>query len=688
MEISPKQQNKYSIGKFLKRKKGLRKVDPTASIKEPSESFQKYMNHMFEHGASVNKVAVADFKLKNGLSYSGLIATEKIITDEIIIRVPQPLLLNTKHAYFSDIRYIFCENPKYFSPSYTSSWEDHMLLVYLVRESGRGEQSEWYHLISNLPREIDYLIFWTQEELDSLEDVSAVRLAKQYRDEYDKDEAFVLELSQRYPDALKPEVFTKENIRWIYTHLVTRCFGKYLEYITMIPIAEMFNHDCTDVYYDLEYYANNPNIPKDYSMEEPKEVPEEEFDDNKTSEGSNNSEDEEFDSDYEYNKDGITLEVEEKGLTERLQGLSILDEIRMRSDDVENLLINDLDWGDGFSIFFVNEAHKTAASILERYRTREIDIAAARNLFSSLEIAAIIFKNEARKFYKRIYKVSEDAVTPKQRQKFIDEIEEKDRKEKELGLEGKSVDELFGLDPEWKDDTFDNFVMKASWKDQFEKGSQVFFCYGRLSNRCTLLRYGISLEYNKYEHVHLKVPYLKYLKDTEWLVHKIKYFKMSRYMRFKLKRTKVNVSFLNYCKAIYFRLDCLNQESLIKPLDIDLEIKAVKKACKILQRFLNRFEKSPEENKKLLEDPNVDYHGYFSAVYRLERQRLVIFHQRALQVVETILNRIKHGFNLESALLRVQELESEDECKRNRIFLADYIAMLKDYREDNVTKIS
>ena len=46
---------------------------------------------------------------------------------------------------------------------------------------------------------------------------------------------------------------------------------------------------------------------------------------------------------------------------------------------------------------------------------------------------------------------------------------------------------------EWPKDKFDKFYMLCSTKDQFEKGSQVFFCYGRLPNKLLLMRYGFAL---------------------------------------------------------------------------------------------------------------------------------------------------------------------------------------------------
>lgn len=61
------------------------------------------------------------------------------------------------------------------------------------------------------------------------------------------------------------------------------------------------------------------------------------------------------------------------------------------------------------------------------------------------------------------------------------------------------------FEPNWPEDKFDQFYMLCSTKDQFEKGSQVFFCYGRLPNKLLLMRYGIALEHNKYDHMFIKI---------------------------------------------------------------------------------------------------------------------------------------------------------------------------------------
>ena len=57
----------------------------------------------------------------------------------------------------------------------------------------------------------------------------------------------------------------------------------------------------------------------------------------------------------------------------------------------------------------------------------------------------------------------------------------------------------------WQKDKFDEFLMVCGTKDQFEAGSQVYFCYGRLPNRLLLMRYGIALEHNKYNHLFIRI---------------------------------------------------------------------------------------------------------------------------------------------------------------------------------------
>lgn len=65
---------------------------------------------------------------------------------------------------------IFVENPAFFAKRFTSDWEDRILLTFLLYEYQKGKDSRWFNMIRNLPRDIDYAVFWDKEEVEFLED--------------------------------------------------------------------------------------------------------------------------------------------------------------------------------------------------------------------------------------------------------------------------------------------------------------------------------------------------------------------------------------------------------------------------------------------------------------------------------------------------------------------------------------
>lgn len=88
-------------------------------------------------------------------------------------------------------------------------------------------------------------------------------------------------------------------------------------------------------------------------------------------------------------------------------------------------------------------------------------------------------------------------------------------------------------------------------RDYFEKGSQVYFCYSQLSNRMMILKYGMALEYNKFNSSFLRVEYLRYLQKKEaiWIAHR---FKLDKFKRFKLKFIKPPYELIMFCKLVYW----------------------------------------------------------------------------------------------------------------------------------------
>jgi len=79
---------------------------------------------------------------------------------------------------------------------------------------------------------------------------------------------------------------------------VTRCFGKYLEYVTFVPFVELMNHECSDVYYDFKYGPANLRQNKQEDFPPAREISPAEEENQSSSDGSYNSENEDEAADF------------------------------------------------------------------------------------------------------------------------------------------------------------------------------------------------------------------------------------------------------------------------------------------------------------------------------------------------------------------------------------------------------
>jgi hypothetical protein len=101
----------WSVGKWLRKQKKLREKDERAQlVQKPEESLAKYLEHLKSRGIEAPALAIAVFYTRNGLPYTGVVATRKILSNEILIRVPRRELLTTKLAFFSECEQVFREN--------------------------------------------------------------------------------------------------------------------------------------------------------------------------------------------------------------------------------------------------------------------------------------------------------------------------------------------------------------------------------------------------------------------------------------------------------------------------------------------------------------------------------------------------------------------------------------------------
>lgn len=53
---------------------------------------------------------------------------------------------------------------KFFTANKGGLIEDYIMLIFLLRQYQLGRESPWFYLINNLPRDIDIIDFWKDEE--------------------------------------------------------------------------------------------------------------------------------------------------------------------------------------------------------------------------------------------------------------------------------------------------------------------------------------------------------------------------------------------------------------------------------------------------------------------------------------------------------------------------------------------
>jgi hypothetical protein len=146
-------------------------------------------------------------------------------------------------------------------------------------------------------------------------------------------------------------------------------------------------------------------------------------------------------------------------------------------------------------------------------------------------------------------------------------------------------------------ETYD-FIIKT-YSDGFVKGSQVFLCYGRISNRDLLKRYGFCLTFNKYNYLYIKMrleqtdPEFKYRK---FIIRK--FFSVdpkkesvdisSRHFRIYLQ--KLNTKVLKFIKILSFNIKDDDISCIVETRSLSLEFISFQKLKQVYESFLTTFE--------------------------------------------------------------------------------------------------
>ena len=646
----PKPSKKYNMFNYLYNLKSLTKPDPTYTPHPELASKSLSLQYFLSQGLIINKVTFARFFLKNGLPYDGLVALEPLAPSEIIIKVPKNLILDTKNAYKSEIFNIFQENKEFF-------WDDNdideglVLTVYILYEYQKGEKSELYHLIKNLPRDLDIMQFWGLEDIDNFSSVPlknyAIRQNLMIKKEYN-DLSLLLD---RYPQYISKETYTYDNFCWIYCNLSNRSFDKSeCSFVRLIPFADNINHEVTETFFRDSMSDCKNIIYKGSSNEGDSE------DSSSTSETSSLERESLYDEEF-YDNDDIV----------------VVNEINTEKDYVEEIhqwLDENMDYRDLFAFIYackVIEYIDSLKGLLNEKELKEklieihkmnIDYKKLVEGFYTDDLCYVSYKR-ACNFMASAYKNKND-------------IKNEQMKKKPNIIIHKDAFNLRTLRRKFKKDKFDYVEFVVSPTENYEKNAQIYFPYYNNSNKKLIKNYGFCLEYNIYDNAYVQLEYQLYLpfKIINSPVFTKKARKIQKYQKFKLKYDRFNEELICFFKLLAFDFKTNKSvNSIFKPNDLILELKAVNNVIGFLQQSsISKY--TMQENEEKLYDKSLNYHQYFACVYRLEQQRIIALQRKLMEIYRNILEKLQKGVEVIESM-KMMENENEEEYNRN-IYLMYY----------------
>ena len=143
------------------------------------------------------------------------------------------------------------------------------------------------------------------------------------------------------------------------------------------------------------------------------------------------------------------------------------------------------------------------------------------------------------------------------------------------------------------------FQMKTC-QDTFPKGSQVYLCYGRMTNREMLKRYGFCILNNKYNNMFIKLRLEVTDPDFKYRLFILqKFFSLdpdtkrggvnvsSRH--FKVHYHHFNMKVLKFIKILSFNVKEDDISCIVETRSLSLEYISLQKLQKVYQDFLDQF---------------------------------------------------------------------------------------------------
>ncbi len=131
--------------------------------------------------------------------------------------------------------------------------------------------------------------------------------------------------------------------------------------------------------------------------------------------------------------------------------------------------------------------------------------------------------------------------------------------------------------------------MQARHHAYFNKESQIYFSYGKLSNRTLLIRYGFSLENNPYEHVWVKIRLGKQIEPYPDLFESIQAKGLSVNYKFKLKSYTLAIEPIIYFRMCGWKLTHHTLQDIFFITDVGRELNCLNQVKELYMSIFSQY---------------------------------------------------------------------------------------------------
>jgi len=173
----------------------------------------------------------------------GVLATKRIAEGEVIIEVPEPMLMTMNKVKNSDIGPLLAEHQAVMK-SLRMGENAATITLYLMHERGKPD-SFWRTYIDMLPKNFTSPMFWEDDVLEELQSQEFLRHVQANRAMQSIDFKAITPMLQARPDLFPEASSGMEDFRWCSTIVITR----YCELdiggrtVALAPMYDLSNHD-------------------------------------------------------------------------------------------------------------------------------------------------------------------------------------------------------------------------------------------------------------------------------------------------------------------------------------------------------------------------------------------------------------------------------------------------------------